>query len=487
MNSIILLLDTDSADPASVVLLLRQLIDGSSEAETDAPSAPDAAETEVGDMENISDEEALQEEAASTGEPPADPDYSKTGLPAYKVNSFIKALLQDKVQVDVPEQWGNNGADSGRACISYSSENGSGAISPSAGTLLLSYYPMTAPSESEEFDQALESIASMNVTTSVTSEDITAAQLPAREIDYTMSVGSNQYICSKVCFAYEQTVYAIELMQGIQSEYDFFSMYDHIVKNAQTGSWTKTDISTEKETDEETDKEVVIESVHFETEDIQDIGIVSPDASETEKQISINEVLGTSDPGSFMYMLNGHGYQFPTNVADIRQGDLPLNPQLELPYRFSSDADMDGGQWTEIVNTQCYFFENSLYKEMAGVTNMSGYPVPMTEGIVTALIDTRGDYINVTLPGGLRVGGAESDIIRAFPEFEGKAMDGMAGFRGNELLYACNVRPDGTNGYVLIRNDEPFYSAVSLICDNGVITEISFECLGSARAEGVFL
>ena len=52
-------------------------------------------------------------------------------------------------------------------------------------------------------------------------------------------------------------------------------------------------------------------------------------------------------------------------------------------------------------------------------------------------------------------------------------------FRGNELLYACNIRDDGCTGYVLIRNDAPYYSAVSMICDQGIIKEISFECLGS--------
>ena len=72
-------------------------------------------------------------------------------------------------------------------------------------------------------------------------------------------------------------------------------------------------------------------------------------------------------------------------------------------------------------------------------------------------------------------------------ELAGMPMDGTAVFIGNELLYACNVRDDGCNGYVLVRNDEPYYSAVSIICDNGVICEISFECLGSVRAYGVFL
>ena len=139
------------------------------------------------------------------------------------------------------------------------------------------------------------------------------------------------------------------------------------------------------------------------------------------------------------------------------------------------------------VNTQYYYFENALHKEMAGVTNMIGYLAYASECVMTALIDTEGTNVDIVLPGGVRVGGQESDIYGAFPEFRGRALDGLAGFRGNELLYACNVRDDGCHGYVLIRNDAPFYSAVSIICDGGVIREISYECLGSERARGVFL
>ena len=64
--------------------------------------------------------------------------------------------------------------------------------------------------------------------------------------------------------------------------------------------------------------------------------------------------------------------------------------------------------------------------------------------------------------------------------------DGTAGFRGNELLYACNTRSDGSFGYVIIKNDAPYYSSLSIICENGRIIEISFECIGSRRAAGVF-
>ncbi|MFQ9153262.1 MAG: hypothetical protein ACLR6B_19325 [Blautia sp.] len=62
----------------------------------------------------------------------------------------------------------------------------------------------------------------------------------------------------------------------------------------------------------------------------------------------------------------------------------------------------------------------------------------------------------------------------------------MATFAGNDYLYACNVRDDGCNGYAIVRNDDPFYSAVTIICENSLIKEISFECIGSERAKGVF-
>ena len=94
--------------------------------------------------------------------------------------------------------------------------------------------------------------------------------------------------------------------------------------------------------------------------------------------------------------------------------------------------------------------------------------------------------ISLTLPGGVQVGAAEWTITAAFPEFAGRTLDGLAGFRQNELLYACNVRDDGCHGYVLIRNDPPFYSALSIICDNGIIREINFECLGEAYAAIAF-
>ena len=218
----------------------------------------------------------------------------------------------------------------------------------------------------------------------------------------------------------------------------------------------------------------------------------APEVPETPVETEAPEVpetpvgTGEEDISSFRYELNGHSYQFPTPMSEIDPSDIQLDRQLELPYDICSDADVESGSWTEIINTQYFYFENSLYKEMTGITNMTGYDTVLSEGILTALIDTNGTYLDVVLPGGVRVGGAESDILRGFPAFAGKEMDGVATFAGSDYLYACNVRDDGCNGYAIVRNDDPFYSAVTIICENSLIKEISFECIGSERAKGVF-
>ncbi len=233
---------------------------------------------------------------------------------------------------------------------------------------------------------------------------------------------------------------------------------------------------------EETQPAVQPESPAEETQPV-----VQPESPTEETQPAAPAVNPEESISSFKYQLNGHTYQFPTPVSQIDPADMQLDRQLELPYDMSSDADVDSGKWTEIINTEYFYFESSLYKEMTGITNMTGYDTVLSEGILTALIDTNGTYLNVTLPGNIHVGSAEQDILRGFPQFADQTMDGTAAFIGNDYLYACNVRDDGCNGYVIIKNDDPFYSAVSIICENSVIKEISFECLGSERAKGVFL
>lgn len=141
--------------------------------------------------------------------------------------------------------------------------------------------------------------------------------------------------------------------------------------------------------------------------------------------------------------------------------------------------------WSEIINTQYYYLSNSMTQELAGVTNMSGKSEPASQGIITYLMDTGGSDIDLTLPGDVRVGGSESDILNGFPEFQGVQLDGYAAFSGSGLLYAANVRDDGSHGYLIVRNDSPYYSSVSIICEDGLIREITYECLGTVRMDGI--
>ena len=204
-------------------------------------------------------------------------------------------------------------------------------------------------------------------------------------------------------------------------------------------------------------------------------------------RFAMAELLGLpADLGAFAFAVNGHVYSFPTVAALLTPGDLPIDMAQVLPYDLNPAAEANGGIVNELINTQCIYFDNTQFKELAGLTNLTGAPTAAASGMLTALVDTQAPNISLQLPGGIAVGQSEALIPGAFPEFAGRAMDGLAGFRGNELLYACNVRDDGCNGYVIIRNDAPFYSTLSIICENGVIREINFECLGNTRAYGIF-
>ena len=342
--------------------------------------------------------------------------------------------------------------------------NGSGAISPRAGTLTISYFDMGADEPDSAFSNYEKSISDMSVTSDMQSEDISSANLPARKLNFQMNVGANQFACETVCFIYEDTVYAFELMQGQLSAYNYFPVFNQVVQSAEIAGG---------EAVIETEAPMVEPEVPAETE--------APAAEPGTPQAPEG-----GDISSFQYELNGHTYQFPTPMSEIAPEDIQLDRQIRLPYDISSDADMESGSWTEIINTQYFYFENSLYKEMTGITNMTGYDTVLSEGILTALIDTNGTYLNVVLPGNVHVGSSEADILKGFPAFAGKQLDGVATFVGNDYLYACNVRDDGCNGYAIVRNDDPFYSAVTIICENSVIKEISFECIGAERAKGVF-
>ena len=480
LQSIQVLSEGGSQNAAAVDLLLDGLLQGSGEAETEAAaSGKTAAE---GSQELFSgmvfpDLNALQETVFDAG------------IPDFQMPELTQTKIPESVLVDVPGDWGNNAA-SGRSLISYSPVNGSGAISPKAGTLTISYFAMESEDPASAFFSYEKSISDMSVTSDMQSEDLSSASLPAKKLNFQMNVGANQFACETVCFIYEDTVYAFELMQGQLSAYNYFPVFNQVVQSAEIAGESaviegpaETEVPAVPETPVETEAPAVPETP-VETE--------APEVPETPVETEAPEVpetpvgTGEEDISSFRYELNGHSYQFPTPMSEIDPSDIQLDRQLELPYDICSDADVESGSWTEIINTQYFYFENSLYKEMTGITNMTGYDTVLSEGILTALIDTNGTYLDVVLPGGVRVGGAESDILRGFPAFAGKEMDGVATFAGSDYLYACNVRDDGCNGYAIVRNDDPFYSAVTIICENSLIKEISFECIGSERAKGVF-
>ena len=492
LQSIQLLSEGGSQNAAAVDLLLDGLLQGSGESETEAADSGKAAAE--GSQELFSgmvfpDLNALQGTVFDAG------------IPDFQMPELTQTQIPESVLVDVPGDWGNNAA-SGRSLISYSPVNGSGAISPKAGTLTISYFAMESEDPASAFFSYEKSISDMSVTSDMQSEDLSSASLPAKKLNFQMNVGANQFACETVCFIYEDTVYAFELMQGQLSAYNYFPVFNQVVQSAEIAGESavieapaETEAPEVPETSVETEVPAVPEtSAETEAPEVPEVPAETeaPEVPETSVETEAPAVpetpvvTGGEDISSFRYELNGHSYQFPTPMGEIDPSDIQLDRQLELPYDICSDADMESGSWTEIINTQYFYFENSLYKEMTGITNMTGYDTVLSEGILTALIDTNGTYLDVVLPGDVHVGGAESDILRGFPAFAEKEMDGVATFAGNDYLYACNVRDDGCNGYAIVRNDAPFYSAVTIICENSLIKEISFECIGSERAKGVF-
>ena len=486
LQSVKLLLATENANTEAVTVLLDTALEEDSQEDEET-----AADEETGTAGEASVENETQEKAAdSSAETSITPDNTGTALndtmvfpdiesvllnsdttmdnelPVFEVENYRQTYVPTSVLMDVPGEWGNNAA-SGRSLVSYSPVNASGAINPKAGTLTISHFAMESDDVEKTFEDYEKSIADMSVTSDMHSEDISTASLPAKKLNFSMNVGANQFTCETVCFIYEETVYAIELLQGQQSSYNYFPVLGEVLQSAEISG--KDGAVVTEETVETADAAQTEEAAE------------TADAAQTEETGSQDK-----DISSFIYYLNGHEYQFPTPVSEINQGDLNIDRQQYLPYDLSSDADMTSGSWTEIVNTQYFYFENSLYKEMAGITNMTGYGTNVSDGIVTALIDTNGSYLDIVLPGNVHVGSSEKDILNGFPAFASQEMNGNAKFVNNNYLYACNVRDDGCHGYVIVRNDDPFYSAVSIICEDAVIKEISFECLGAERARGVF-
>ena len=498
LQSVKLLLATENTNTEAVTVLLDTALEEDSQEDEET-----AADEETGTAGEASVENETQEKAAdSSAETSITPDNTGTALndtmvfpdiesvllnsdttmdnelPVFEVENYRQTYVPTSVLMDVPGEWGNNAA-SGRSLVSYSPVNASGAINPKAGTLTISHFAMESDDVEKTFEDYEKSIADMSVTSDMHSEDISTASLPAKKLNFSMNVGANQFTCETVCFIYEETVYAIELLQGQQSSYNYFPVLGEVLQSAEISG--KDGAVVTEETVETADAAQTEEAAE------------TADAAQTEETAETADAAQTEETGSqdkdissFIYYLNGHEYQFPTPVSEINQGDLNIDRQQYLPYDLSSDADMTSGSWTEIVNTEYFYFENSLYKEMAGITNMTGYGTNVSDGIVTALIDTNGSYLDIVLPGNVHVGSSEKDILNGFPAFASQEMNGNAKFVNNNYLYACNVRDDGCHGYVIVRNDDPFYSAVSIICEDAVIKEISFECLGAERARGVF-
>ena len=522
LQSVKLLLATENANTEAVTVLLDTALEEDSQEDEET-----AADEETGTAGEASVENETQEKAAdSSAETSITPDNTGTALndtmvfpdiesvllnsdttmdnelPVFEVENYRQTYVPTSVLMDVPGEWGNNAA-SGRSLVSYSPVNASGAINPKAGTLTISHFAMESDDVEKTFEDYEKSIADMSVTSDMHSEDISTASLPAKKLNFSMNVGANQFTCETVCFIYEETVYAIELLQGQQSSYNYFPVLGEVLQSAEISGKdgavvTEETVETADAAQTEEAAETADAAQTEETAETADAAQTeetaeTADAAQTEETAEAADAAQTEETGSqdkdissFIYYLNGHEYQFPTPVSEINQGDLNIDRQQYLPYDLSSDADMTSGSWTEIVNTEYFYFENSLYKEMAGITNMTGYGTNVSDGIVTALIDTNGSYLDIVLPGNVHVGSSEKDILNGFPAFASQEMNGNAKFVNNNYLYACNVRDDGCHGYVIVRNDDPFYSAVSIICEDAVIKEISFECLGAERARGVF-
>ncbi len=439
----------DGADGAAVNAVLS-----GAKAILDSAGRPAESTDGVTASDSEGDSPKEPEEPAPAPEEVEPPPVNADGLPIYQVEEYQEKEITSDVTAEIPASWGNNASD--RALTTYSPVNDSGSISPDAGTLSTNYF-LQQNGENTNMDEYAQGIASMSVTANMEMEEEEFQGFPSRRLHYQMNVGANTYDCEVLCFSYDQDMYSFEMMQGGKASFDYFPVLDHVVQSVKLGSAPPEPAVTEEPAPEEPEDT---------EEDLADL------------QASWDDLFqDIDDLSSFVYIINGKKLAFPTAVSDLAPGDLPINLSAELPYEQAQDA----GQDSYLANTQLYNYESGFYKELAGVTNTKGQPSPILDGILTALIDTRGDSISISLPGGLKVGSEESEIAAAFPPFSQVSADGVAGLYGEDILYAVNVRDDGCMGYALIRNDAPYFSALSIICEEGKIIEISFECLGYER------
>ena len=423
-------------------------------------------------------------------------------LPSYAADDFWWKLLSEDASVQVPGYWYSN--DSGTSLVNYSDVSESGHISPAGGTLTTNYYPAETPAPDQALADYSGNMAKMKMVSDFREEDITALGLPGKHLVYKMAAGANDFLCETVCIDYEGTIYSVQMTQGAKSSYDYFPVFDNAVESFTVGEeavrlveeqpdHTETEAQTDAPQTEtpQTDAPQT-ETPQTDAAQTESSGTSQTDAAQTESsgtpqtETPQTEPPASGDLSEFIYQMGGETYAFPTDVSGLAPASAWVDLDQTLEYKLTPDLDM-GGLWTEISNTEYVFLQNTLYQEMVGITNMSGTDVTMRDGVLTLLVDTQGDNISVTLPGGVQVGGAESSVSAAYPAFNDLSWDGYAGIVGNmDMIYAKNVRDDGCNGYVLVRNDPPYYSSLSIICDAGQIREICYECLGSRKAGPAF-
>ena len=508
IKSILALLEGADADSASIEVLLDGILAGEDEDADEQKQADADSENGVGDETGD-----IPEENTILGQDYASP-YN---LPLFEVSEFIVSILQDSVLADVPKDWGNN--ESGRAITSYSPVNASGAVSPTGGTLTVSYFPVDNADAQSAFDEYADSLTGMNAVSDVEAETITLAGVPAAKLNYLMTIGANIFDCEAACIVWEDTMYTFQLMQGNQAQYDFFPTYYEVVNSAEIGdeetiaaakaereaelsgevsqneaeteaiaeseTETVTEMITEEQTESETEAaaEVITEEqTESETEETAEPETETEPATEA---VPVTDVAFSGDLETFEYALNGHVYQFPTPVTDIEASDLALDRTAVLSYDLKSEEDTLDGRWSELINTQYTYLDNSMNFEMVGVSNMTGTETTTENGIVSALIDTEGTGLAMTLPGDIYVGAPESSIMAGLPEFAELEL-GEGAYRGNDLLFGSNVRSDGSNGYLIIANNAPYYSCLTIVCQDGIVTEMELQCLSTLRAEWYF-
>ena len=485
-----------SAELDSIQNMLDEL-NGTEEKDDGTASEETGTEpSELDELQAMLDELNVDEETSAPKEEPqekpADGEKTETGtgtgveqVDYVLLDGFDLATLNNTVALQVPSRWGSNAGVSD-AMVSYSPANRSGATDPNSSTLSTIWYN-AGVSGNSILGEYVDNIRKEDIFSDVRSEPFSVAGQEGISISYSMNVGTNSFDCRSACFVYNDILYTVEMYQGIESSTDYFPVYENVINSEaiMEGSWDLSEIqSGETDVPTPTPTEAPAE-IPTPTPTEPPVEPPAPSPTETpgpavDPDPEVVPAPQEGDLGDFTYTIHGHSYQFPTQVNSLIEGDLDVDLTLEL----SSEKDTGNN---ELANTLYFILSHVPSRELIGVCNLTGANAPMSAGVLTALVDTQALSVDLELPGGLKTGSPEALIPAVFPEFAGRAMDGVAGFRGNELLYACNVRDDGCNGYAIIRNDKPYCSALTIICEDGLIREINFQCLGSAVADSIFL